>query len=93
MLFVVTIAYPVLNSVLTVFAIIILIEIKNDKHHFIPWIDRISWTFGNSCWCNGWVRNHSSNFFCRTIMDILSIIICTLFANCRWACLVYETFN
>ena len=29
MLFVVTIAYPVLNSVLTVFAIIILIEIKN----------------------------------------------------------------
>ncbi|HVH96163.1 MAG TPA: ABC transporter substrate-binding protein, partial [Bacillus sp. (in: firmicutes)] len=41
MLFVVTIAYPVLNSVLTVFAIIILIEIKNDKHHFIPWITEL----------------------------------------------------
>ena len=41
MLFVVTIAYPVLNSVLTVFAIIILIEIKNDKHHFIPWVTEL----------------------------------------------------
>jgi branched-chain amino acid transport system substrate-binding protein len=41
MLFVVTIAYPVLNSILTVFAVIILIGIKNDKHHFIPWITEL----------------------------------------------------
>ena len=41
MLFVVTIAYPILNSVLTVFAILILIGIKNDKHHFIPWVTEL----------------------------------------------------
>ncbi len=41
MLFGVTIAYPVLNSILTVFALIILIGIKNDKHHFIPWITEL----------------------------------------------------
>jgi ABC-type branched-subunit amino acid transport system substrate-binding protein len=38
MLFVVTIAYPTLNSVLTVLALIILLGIKNERHHFIPWI-------------------------------------------------------
>jgi branched-chain amino acid transport system substrate-binding protein len=38
MLFVVTIAYPTLNSILTVLALMILIGIKNEKHHFIPWI-------------------------------------------------------
>jgi branched-chain amino acid transport system substrate-binding protein len=38
MLFVVTIAYPTLNSVLTVLALMILLGIKNERHHFIPWI-------------------------------------------------------
>jgi hypothetical protein len=38
MLFVVTIAYPALNSVLTVLALLILLEIKQERHHFIPWI-------------------------------------------------------
>jgi ABC-type branched-subunit amino acid transport system substrate-binding protein len=38
MLFVVTIAYPTLNSILTVLALMILIGIKKEKHHFIPWI-------------------------------------------------------
>ena len=38
MLFVVTIAYPTLNSILTVLAMMILLRIKNEKHHFIPWI-------------------------------------------------------
>jgi ABC-type branched-subunit amino acid transport system substrate-binding protein len=38
MLFVVTIAYPTLNSILTVLALMILLGIKNEKHHFIPWI-------------------------------------------------------
>ena len=38
MLFIVTIAYPTLNSVLTALALMILIGIKNEKHHFIPWI-------------------------------------------------------
>jgi branched-chain amino acid transport system substrate-binding protein len=38
MLFVVTIAYPTLNSVLTVLALMILLEIKKERHHFIPWI-------------------------------------------------------
>jgi branched-chain amino acid transport system substrate-binding protein len=38
MLFVVTIAYPTLNSILTVLALMILLRIKNEKHHFIPWI-------------------------------------------------------
>jgi hypothetical protein len=38
MLFVVTIAYPTLNSILTVLALMILSEIKKEKHHFIPWI-------------------------------------------------------
>jgi branched-chain amino acid transport system substrate-binding protein len=38
MLFIVTIAYPTLNSILTVLALMILIGIKNEKHHFIPWI-------------------------------------------------------
>ncbi len=41
MLFVVTAAYPVLNSILTIFALIILIGIKNDKHHFISWITEL----------------------------------------------------
>jgi branched-chain amino acid transport system substrate-binding protein len=41
MLFGVTITYPVLNSILTVFALIILIGIKNNKHHFIPWITEL----------------------------------------------------
>jgi ABC-type branched-subunit amino acid transport system substrate-binding protein len=38
MLFIVTIAYPALNSVLTVLALLILIGIRNERHHFIPWI-------------------------------------------------------
>ena len=38
MLFAVTIAYPTLNSVLTVLALIILLDIKNERRHFIPWI-------------------------------------------------------
>jgi branched-chain amino acid transport system substrate-binding protein len=38
MLFVVTIAYPTLNSVLTVLALMVLLGIKNERHHFIPWI-------------------------------------------------------
>ena len=38
MLFVVNIAYPTLNSILTVLALMILLGIKNEKHHFIPWI-------------------------------------------------------
>ena len=38
MLFAVTIAYPALNSVLTVLALLILLEIKQERHHFIPWI-------------------------------------------------------
>ncbi|HYX55510.1 MAG TPA: ABC transporter substrate-binding protein, partial [Nitrososphaeraceae archaeon] len=38
MLFIVTIAYPTLNSVLTVLALMILLGIKKEKHHFIPWI-------------------------------------------------------
>ena len=38
MLFVVTVAYPTLNSVLTVLALMILLGIKDERHHFIPWI-------------------------------------------------------
>jgi ABC-type branched-subunit amino acid transport system substrate-binding protein len=38
MLFIVTIAYPTLNSALTVLALMILLGIKNERHHFIPWI-------------------------------------------------------
>ncbi len=38
MLFIVTIAYPTLNSILTVLALMILLRIKNEKHHFIPWV-------------------------------------------------------
>ena len=38
MLFVVTIAYPTLNSILTVLALLILLEIKTERHHFIPWV-------------------------------------------------------
>jgi branched-chain amino acid transport system substrate-binding protein len=38
MLFIVTIAYPTLNSILTVLALMILLGIKNEKHHFVPWV-------------------------------------------------------
>ena len=38
MLFIVTIAYPILNSILTVLALTILLNLKNEKRHFIPWI-------------------------------------------------------
>jgi ABC-type branched-subunit amino acid transport system substrate-binding protein len=38
MLFVVTIAYPTLNSILTVLALMILLGIKKEEHHFIPWV-------------------------------------------------------
>jgi ABC-type branched-subunit amino acid transport system substrate-binding protein len=38
MLFIVTIAYPILNSILTVLALTILLNIKNEKHRFIPWV-------------------------------------------------------
>ncbi|HZB99296.1 MAG TPA: ABC transporter substrate-binding protein [Nitrososphaeraceae archaeon] len=38
MLFVVTIAYPTLNSILTVIALMILLGIKKETHHFVPWV-------------------------------------------------------
>ncbi|HET7644649.1 MAG TPA: ABC transporter substrate-binding protein [Nitrososphaeraceae archaeon] len=39
MLFIVTIAYPTLNSILTVLAITIMIGIrKNKSHHLVPWV-------------------------------------------------------
>jgi branched-chain amino acid transport system substrate-binding protein len=38
MLFIVTIAYPTLNSILTALALMILLRIKNEKHHFVPWM-------------------------------------------------------
>src|SRR5918999_1672535 len=38
MLFIVTIAYPTLNSILTVVALMILLGIKKETHHFIPWV-------------------------------------------------------
>lgn len=38
MLFVVTIAYPILNSILTVLALTILLNLKNEKEMSIPWI-------------------------------------------------------
>ena len=38
MLFIVTIAYPTLNSILTALALMILLRIKNEKHHFVPWV-------------------------------------------------------
>ena len=38
MLFVVTIAYPTLNSILTVLALMILLGIKKETHHFVPWV-------------------------------------------------------
>ncbi|MGH9981311.1 MAG: ABC transporter substrate-binding protein [Nitrososphaeraceae archaeon] len=38
MLLIVTIAYPTLNSILTVLAITILLGIKNEKHHLVPWV-------------------------------------------------------
>ena len=41
MLFIVTIAYPVLNSILTILAITILLGIRNDKHHLVPWVCEI----------------------------------------------------
>jgi hypothetical protein len=41
MFFIVTIDYPVLNSVLTIFDLIILMGIKNNKHHFIPWMTEL----------------------------------------------------
>jgi branched-chain amino acid transport system substrate-binding protein len=36
MLFIVTIAYPALNSILTILAITILLGIRNDKRHLVP---------------------------------------------------------
>ncbi|HKR74534.1 MAG TPA: penicillin-binding protein activator [Candidatus Nitrosocosmicus sp.] len=38
MLFLVTIAYPILNSILTVLALTILLNLKNEKEMSIPWI-------------------------------------------------------
>ena len=38
MLFVVTIAYPTLNSILTVLVLTILLGIKKETHHFVPWV-------------------------------------------------------
>jgi ABC-type branched-subunit amino acid transport system substrate-binding protein len=38
MLFIVTIAYPTLNSILTILAITILLGIRNDKRHLVPWV-------------------------------------------------------
>lgn len=38
MLFIVTLAYPTLNSILTILAVAILLGIKNDKHHLVPWV-------------------------------------------------------
>jgi ABC-type branched-subunit amino acid transport system substrate-binding protein len=44
MLFLVTIAYPTLNSVLTVLAITILLSIKNEKQHrhLVPWVSELA---------------------------------------------------
>jgi ABC-type branched-subunit amino acid transport system substrate-binding protein len=43
MLFIVTIAYPTLNSILTVLAITILLGIKSEKqhHHLVPWVAEV----------------------------------------------------
>lgn len=41
MLFAVTVAYPTFNSILTVLALMILIGIKDEKHHFIPWVSEL----------------------------------------------------
>jgi branched-chain amino acid transport system substrate-binding protein len=38
MLFVVTMVYPILNSILTVLALTVLLNLKNEKHMSIPWI-------------------------------------------------------
>lgn len=38
MLFIVAIAYPILNSILTVLALTILLNLKNEKEMSIPWI-------------------------------------------------------
>lgn len=38
MLFVVTIVYPILNSILTVLALTVLLNLKNEKQMTIPWI-------------------------------------------------------
>ena len=38
MLFVVTMVYPVMNSILTVLALTVLLNLKNEKHMSIPWI-------------------------------------------------------
>jgi len=38
MLFIVTLAYPTLNSILAILAVAILLGIKNDKHHLVPWV-------------------------------------------------------
>ncbi|HEX7143036.1 MAG TPA: ABC transporter substrate-binding protein [Nitrososphaeraceae archaeon] len=38
MLFIVTIAYPTLNSILTALALMILLRIKKEKQHFVPWV-------------------------------------------------------
>jgi len=38
MLFIVTLAYPTLNSILAILAVAILLGIKKDKHHLVPWV-------------------------------------------------------
>jgi hypothetical protein len=38
MLFVVTMVYPIMNSILTVLALTVLLNLKNEKHMSIPWI-------------------------------------------------------
>lgn len=38
MLFIVTMAYPILNSVLTVLALTILLNLQNERHMSIPWV-------------------------------------------------------
>lgn len=38
MLFIVTMAYPILNSILTVLALTVLLNLKNEKHMTIPWV-------------------------------------------------------
>ncbi|HSA74584.1 MAG TPA: penicillin-binding protein activator, partial [Candidatus Nitrosocosmicus sp.] len=38
MLFVVTMLYPIMNSILTVLALTVLLNLKNERHMSIPWI-------------------------------------------------------
>ncbi len=91
MLFAVTIAYPIFNSILMVFALLILISIKDEKNHFIPWISESiglqAVVIGDS-----WFAIIVLTSFVEQIW-ICIIIICSLFVNCRWSCMVSEILS